>query len=79
MEEILIDADNKTITSCPQCHNQSYLYIISANKVKSGMITQWCESCAKPYVVHLETKLTAHIAYWKCEEIKPKKKSRVTQ
>ena len=77
MKEEFIDSENKIITECPDCANQSCLYLISSNRLKDGYLTQHCDNCHKPYVVFLETTLTAQTRVYRCEEVLDKLKKEI--
>ena len=64
-----IDSENKIITSCPDCGNQSAFYLIRGSQIIHGYHVQHCENCNKPYVIDLEVELTVKIQVWKCSEI----------
>ena len=74
--DILVDSENKIITSCPDCGNQDYFYLIHSNKLlghptihEGGeYYTQYCDSCEKPYLIEIQTELTCKIKTYKCDE-----------
>jgi len=70
MKEAFIDANNKIITSCPNCGNQNAVYLIIRGEIRTGLDTQWCDNCELPYVVEIETELTCKIQYYSTEKVK---------
>ena len=70
MKEAMIDSDNKIITVCPNCDNQHSLYLIHKNFLVDGYQVQPCDNCGVPYVIYLETELTAKFKVFKCEKLK---------
>ena len=73
MKEEFVDSDNKIITECPDCSNQSALYIISSNRIQDSYQIQHCDYCKKPYVVFVMAELTVKTTVFSCTEIKETK------
>lgn len=67
--QVFIDSENKIVTECPDCHQQSFIYLIRNNTLTKGYQVEHCDFCNNPYVIDLEVKLTAKICVFKCEEI----------
>ena len=70
MRKEFIDEEDKIITSCPECGNQSAFYLINLHNIRSGFQVQYCDNCNNPYIVELETELTCKTRTYKCIEVK---------
>lgn len=70
MNDEIIDADYKIITSCPDCDNQSALYLIKCNRPIDGTEVQWCDSCSKPYIVDVKIEMTCKVEYYRTDKVK---------
>lgn len=68
MEEF-VDSSHKIVTACPECGSQCYIYILEFLRVNQGedFVTQYCESCKKPYVVYLKVDMVARVKYFECK------------
>ncbi len=64
----IVDSDNKIITSCPNCGSQDCLYLIKGNQIIDGYQTIHCGECQTPYVILVETELTAKIEVFSCQK-----------
>ena len=68
-KEQFVDGDYKIIVECPECGDQTAIYLIRCNQIIKGYCPQYCDNCKMPYLVEVKTDLTCTSRTFGCHQI----------